>query len=270
MAFMLGCGQANRYYPTGTHTSEDTSADRLIYARYDGKPIAIYLPAGEGPFPTVIFEHGRPFTTSFNYPYYPTPQLVNTTIGHGYALAIPIRSGYFGDSGTNREQIPCNGPTYADFVRAGEGAAEDVEDAVNYVSSLPYVDNNKLILAGTSAGGFAAINGLSKVDDRVRAVISINGGRCGSRGESIGGLANIAELYKKYAAEASTPIYFLTGNNDDVIPTHSTKTLYNAVCSTRNDCGRRGTTYLVQEARGNHNVPSMMAPYKRTLERIRF
>jgi dienelactone hydrolase len=123
-----------------------------------------------------------------NYAYYPARELVNATVDQGFALVVVIRSGYYIASGSDEQIVPCNRPQFTEFVTAANAAAGDIVSAKNYLSSLGIFDESLIVLTGTSAGGFASINALTQLDNQVSAAISINGGRCGSRGDAIGGL----------------------------------------------------------------------------------
>lgn len=134
---------------------------------------------------------------------------------------------------------------------------------ISYLNSLDFIDREKIILAGTSTGGFAAINALSALDTEVQGVISINGGRCGKRGSIIGGLKHIKSLYRKKAEETTSPVYFLTGRKDDVIPSYSVTGMYNAFCESRDACEK--SVFLLDNYLGTHHVATMMDEYKKAL-----
>lgn len=256
----------NSTYPIGIQNAQGTNAATLVNSRYEsGKPIQLYLPAGDGPFPVVVFQHGRPFTMPSNYVYYPSRALVNATISQGFALAVVIRSGYFLASGPDEEIVPCNRPQFTDFVTAANAATADIVSATNYLSGLQIIDESLIVLAGSSAGGFAAMNALAKLDDQVSAAISINGGRCGSRGDAIGGLAWQRELYARVAANTSSKVYFLAGGNDDVIPIYSSRVLFMAFCRAREDCVKRDFTQQFTNMTATHDPATMVNIYSRAL-----
>lgn len=259
----------NSIYPIGIHKAEGTNAESLIISRYAAdKPVLVYLPDRQGPFPLVMFQHGRPFTMPSDYGYSPSRELVNATVDQGFALAVVIRSGYFSARGADKEIIPCNRPQFEDVRIAGEYAGKNVVDAVSYLKSLQIVEDSKIVLAGTSAGGFAAVNSMPDLDEEIVAVISINGGRCGGRGDAVGGLSWQQELYSRIAADTQAPVYFLAGSDDDVIPVYSTRTLFMAFCRARNDCVERSRTQLFVGNKATHDVATMTSEYSRALRLI--
>ncbi len=257
-------------YPIGVHNAQNTAATALVITRYEaGKPVLLYLPQGEGPYPLVMFQHGRPFTMPSNYAYSPSRELVDATVTAGFALAVVIRSGYFLAAGQDKEIVPCNRPQFADFVAARDSARDDLVSAKNYLAGLSFVDSSKIILAGTSAGGFASVNAMPYLDEQIDAVISLNGGRCGSRGDAIGGLAWQQELYSRVAVTTSSNTYFLSGGKDDVIPSYSTTALFMAFCRARKDCVQRSSTALLTNDNGTHNVATMLEGYSRVLGQLK-
>ncbi|MBL4573271.1 MAG: hypothetical protein JKY86_09385 [Gammaproteobacteria bacterium] len=259
----------NAYYPIGIHDASPSIAAKLVISRYGtAKPIMIYLPGGEGPFPLVMFQHGRPFSMPSNYAYYPQTALINATVESGYALAVVVRQGYFGVPGADNEAVPCNRPKLQDFRVAGSAAAINVQQAHDYLRRLSFVDSNNIVLAGSSAGGFASINALPLLDGTIKAMVSINGGRCGKQGDAIGGLAALRSLYGSIAETVASPVYFLSGGNDTTIPVYSTRALFMSFCRVRNDCVKRTRTKLFEKPNATHNVATMVDVYTRALKEI--
>lgn len=260
-----GQDHLSQIYPIGFHRSNIDGVSHFIISRYSGRPVLLYLPKYAGPYPIVLFQHGRPFKMPSQKAYYPNDEFVSKTLNSGYALAVAIRSGYFGDTHPDYEKIPCNNPEYDDFEFAADSARNDVGTALRYIRGLNFIDTKNIVLAGTSAGGFTSIASLSSFDDQVSSVISINGGRCGKRGRAIGGLKNIRKLYKEIANDTKSPVYFLAGSMDDVIPEYSTKKLYESFCKIRNDCSAEKSVHLIQAYAGNHHIDSMLDAYAQAL-----
>ncbi len=257
-------------YPIGIHNARGTLASDKIITRYaPGKPLLIYLPDGPGPYPTVVFQHGRPFIMPDLSTYEPPPALVDATIEEGFALAVVIRDGHYAALGRDVEAIPCGNPTLRDFSAAGRGAANTIAEALNYLRSQSFIDSSRLVIAGTSAGGFAAINSLREEDRYVLAAITINGGRCGNRGDAIGGLNAQLTLYQRIGSEVTSPVFFLIGGRDTVIPRHSADELFLEFCRGRRDCLQRRNTFLLVNEPGTHDVSTMMDVYGQALQRIR-
>jgi dienelactone hydrolase len=92
---------------------------------------------------------------------------------------MPLRRG-FGATGGEFAEDPgsCANPDY----RKGEQAAsDDVMAAYEYARALPYVDRNRMILAGQSAGGIVAIyTAGARNPQGLVAVLSFAAGRGGN------------------------------------------------------------------------------------------
>lgn len=139
--------------------------------------ITIVRPNGDGPFGAVVLNHGAPFgerARSLESP----ALLLHTAASfaqRGYAVVMPLRRG-FGATGGQFAEDPgdCSD---ADF-RGGEAAAAaDVLAAYAFARKLPYVDAERVILAGQSAGGVAALYAASQSPPGLRAVLAFSAGR---------------------------------------------------------------------------------------------
>lgn len=123
--------------------------------------ITILRPRGAGPFGAVILNHGVAFTERARSLESPE-MLLHTAVAfaqRGYAVLMPLRRG-FGATGGQFAEDPAEDPgecAAADY-RAGErAAAADVLATYAFARRMPYVDPERMILAGQSAGGGAAL-----------------------------------------------------------------------------------------------------------------
>src|SRR5437763_4077700 len=154
----LGAGAApaqedHSYY--GPRLNEE----RVRIAAPSGRPIAatILRPEGQGPFGAVILNHGVS-ASARERARESSDLLINAAAvfaRRGYVVVMPLRRG-FGATGGEMAEDPgsCSNPAYRS---AEANAAADVMAAYDYARSLPYVDGNRMILAGQSAGGLVAL-----------------------------------------------------------------------------------------------------------------
>jgi predicted esterase len=265
----------DQLYPIGevqvTRQGERQSEQiRIITSRYGSQlPITLYLPpeARSRAVPVVIENHDRPFKMPVNEPYngfsdpYSDPYnasnasadspAIRTFIDSGIAVALPVRRGYYGAPPPDKEGVPCSSPTLEEFKEAGAAAANDMVQAIEFLQSRHDIDKNKIVVSGLSAGGFASIYALPYYPKGVIGVISINGGRCGLRGSSIGGLENLKVIYRRVRATTTTPVLMLYGTNDTTIPPYSTLQLYDSLCAGRGEkC--QSTVKLVEVPAATH------------------
>lgn len=132
----------------------------------------LYRPPGNGPFPLVIYNHGsregrereqRPFT-----------YIAEILVPSGYAVLVPERRGYGRSDGlTFTDEIHRDkGPA---FIARMQAESTDVLAALDFLRSLPFVDQRRLGIMGWSFGGIVTIFAASR-SDAFRAVIDQAGG----------------------------------------------------------------------------------------------
>ncbi|MDD2754621.1 MAG: alpha/beta fold hydrolase [Methanothrix sp.] len=161
--------EAGRDYHSGTSVRD------ISYAGLKGERVRAYLvaPAGEGPFPGIIFVH-------------PGPGNRSSFLDEAITLAR-----------TNAVCLLIDAPWAkgAEFGKRASGQPEDVRDwfieiaidlrrAVDLISSLPDVDKNRIAYVGHSMGAlFGGI--LAGVDRRIKACVLIAG---------VGSFTDVAQL----------------------------------------------------------------------------
>ncbi|SMP42707.1 dienelactone hydrolase family protein [Noviherbaspirillum suwonense] len=129
----------------------------------------IFRPPGQGPFPLVVMNHGKqpgdPRLQSRDRFYYLSREFVR----RGYAVIVPMRSG-FARSGGDYSDYGCN--------MAGNGylQAADLRAALHYARSQPWVDGNRVIVAGQSYGGLATLAAGAGDLPGVRGLLNFAGG----------------------------------------------------------------------------------------------
>jgi dienelactone hydrolase len=147
----------------------------------------VYRPEGPGPFPVVLFLHGRaPDKTDRQALRYPIP------IGHahywlrkGFAVVAPLRPGYGATGGDDLEDSHlspggrfCSG--HADFRQVVEITAAAVVPTLKWLVQEPWADTKRVIIVGQSVGGFAAIAACTKQLPGVVGCINFSGGAGGN------------------------------------------------------------------------------------------
>ena len=136
----------------------------------------LYRPSGPGPFPLVVLSHG----TSRD----PQQRLGGRLrynaqswefVSLGFAVVIPMRRGYGRSEGDYAEGEGLCANSH--FYEAGLESARDLRATVDYVSALPGIDRERLVLAGHSSGGFGSLVLASQGLTGMRGVINFGGGR---------------------------------------------------------------------------------------------
>src|SRR5437763_439355 len=136
--------------------------ERVRLAAPSGRTIAATAlrAEGQGPFGAVILNHGVS-ASARERARESSDLLINAAAvfaRRGYVVVMPLRRG-FGATGGEMAEDPgsCSNP---DYRSAEANAADDVMAAYDYARSLPYVDGNRMILAGQSAGGMVELAGV--------------------------------------------------------------------------------------------------------------
>ncbi|RZF27621.1 hypothetical protein EVC45_21685 [Paraburkholderia sp. UYCP14C] len=167
----------------------------------------IYKPDGAGPFPMIVFNHGKipgdPRTQERSDPL----PFAREFVRRGYVVVAPNRQG-FGHSDGVYEQDGC------DVERNGLGQAGDVAATIDYMSKQPYVDAAHIAVAGTSHGGLATIAYGTEAAPGVRALINFSGGLRQDACEDWQG--NLTRAFGAYGEKTAVPSLWLYGDNDSV------------------------------------------------------
>jgi len=119
----------------------------------------LYQPPGKGPFPLVIYNHGS--RANRERASLPFPYVAQILLQGGYAVLVPERRGY-GRS---------DGPTFAEeigqdtglrFVSRLQAETDDVLAAVDFLKTVPLVDQSRLGIMGWSLGGIVTMFAASR------------------------------------------------------------------------------------------------------------
>jgi dienelactone hydrolase len=122
----------------------------------------------------------------------------------------------------------CDDP---DFYHAGLVASQDVLAAVRFGASLPYVDKNRILLAGQSWGGIASLAAASQRPEGVIAVANMGGGHCGNPVRYPGKPRHpdrMAEAIGKYTQTINVPVLWHYAENDQFFSPHAARLWFEA------------------------------------------
>ncbi|CAE6861748.1 dienelactone hydrolase family protein [Paraburkholderia domus] len=167
----------------------------------------IYKPDGAGPFPMIVFNHGKipgdPRTQERSDPL----PFAREFVRRGYVVVAPNRQG-FGHSGGTYQQDGC------DVERNGIGQAGDVAATIDFMSKQPYVDATHIVVAGTSHGGLATMAYGPEAAPGVRALINFSGGL--RQDACADWQGNLTRAFGAYGEKTKVPSLWLYGDNDSV------------------------------------------------------
>src|SRR5882672_2017809 len=212
---------------TAAQAQEDHAyyGPRLIEERVriplaSGRTIAatILRPEAPGPFGAVILNHGVS-ASARERARESSDLLINSAAifaRRGYVVVLPLRRG-FGATGGDMAEDPgsCSNP---DYRMAESNAADDVMAAYDYARTLPYVDGNRMILAGQSAGGMVAVfTAGSRNPPGLVAVLAFAAGRGGDPEVNPGvpcAIEPVARVFDSIGKNIRVPALFHYAEND--------------------------------------------------------
>ena len=184
----------------------------------------VYKPSGTGPFPLVVFSHGRaPLQADRDKLQYPV------LIGHanywlrkGVAVIAPVRPGYGETGGADRENslTRWSGSTCIsdpDFTQVGRNASAVVAAVHGWAVQQPWVRTDRILLAGQSVGGLTAIAASALNLPGVLASVNFAGGAGGNPAASPGSSCkpeNLTRTYAAYGKLVKVPSLWLYAEND--------------------------------------------------------
>jgi dienelactone hydrolase len=134
----------------------------------------------------------------------------------GYVVVMPLRRG-FGATGGEMAEDPgsCSNP---DYRTAEANAADDVMAAYDYARSLPYVDGNRMMLAGQSAGGMVALyTAGTRQPQGLQAVLAFAAGRGGDPDINPGipcAIEPVARIFDMIGKSIRVPVLMNYAEND--------------------------------------------------------
>ncbi len=252
---LIGCVATTSGYAPGFK-------DGVLTARYGADlPITVYYPKNStaSTHPVVIFNHRRSFRNwqSGQLTFSRDSKTASILNGAGYAVAVPVRSGYHSAGGQDGERISCSQSFKGEFEDAAKSAGRDINAAIQMVGSLDKIDGNRIAVMGYSAGGYATLANMNSFPSGVRAVISLHGGRCGKRGPMTNGIEYATEFVRASAGASTTPILFISGTRDTVIPTESVRHFRDEVCAAHGTACKDTISMKVVEG-ANHGVANTL------------
>ena len=185
-----------------------------------GRVIAttILRPDAQGPFGAVILNHGVS-ASARERARESSDLLINAAAvfaRRGYVVVMPLRRG-FGATGGEMAEDPgsCSNP---DYRTAEANAADDVMAAYDYARTLPYVDGDRMILAGQSAGGMVALfTAGTRTPPGLQAVLAFAAGRGGDPDINPGvpcAIEPVARVFDMIGKTIRVPVLMNYSEND--------------------------------------------------------
>ena len=237
---------------------------RMVPISVDGKTVSlemlIYKPEGEGPFPTIIFNHGSTGTgrdeniikRTLRY-----TELGNFFVKRGWAVVAPARRGRAGsegiyDEGFNLDRSQGYTCETSRSVEGADRALRDVEAAINEILSMPFVDGSRLLIGGNSRGGILSVAYAGQHIEQVKGVVNFVGGWIGTRCVNADQINQ--GLFRRGSSFPQDTIW-LYGNRDPYYPLSHSRKNYQAFQSS----GGKGNFHEFEPPQGfnGHAINSL-------------
>lgn len=184
----------------------------------------LYKPQGDGPFPVVVFSHGRApeISDRLNLKYPVSVGHGNFWLRKGFAVVAPVRPGYGQSEGMDHEDAgskwrrgQCIGEP--DFFYLANVAGEAVLATLDWVRAQTWANQEKILLVGVSVGGMTSAAIAAKGPPGLVGYINFSGGAGGSPRESPGKSCkteNLSKVFAEFGKTTRVPSLWLYAEND--------------------------------------------------------
>jgi dienelactone hydrolase len=165
----------------------------------------LYKPAGEGPFPVIVYNHGSRATQERELR--PMPHIGETFTAAGYVVLVTERRGYGRSDGpTMAEEIGNDqGPRLIARLRA---ETDDVIAALDFLRTVPSVDTRRAAVMGWSLGGIVTMLTVARTAAFKAGVDQAGGALDWNRS------AAVRQALEEAARQAQAPVLLLDAAND--------------------------------------------------------
>ena len=185
-----------------------------------------FVPPGKGPFPVVLFSHGRAGNEADRDRLAPgiSRSQLAYWLGKGVAVVSPVRPGY-GDSGGGGD-VEQNGAHFdaaghctstPDYRRTADAAVLSIQAALQWLRAQPWADADDVLLVGQSVGGLASVAAAAQPLPGVVGYVNFAGGAGGSPARSPGASCDpdqLRDLFASYGRTTRVPSLWLYATND--------------------------------------------------------
>ncbi len=158
----------------------------------------VYRPKGKGPFPAIIFNQSatKPSYEKIEWP--PFLSLAQFFTTNGYVFFLP---------GRYNHDTPTNSPL-PKWAAESEARNSDVIAALTWVKAQTYVDEERVVLCGHSAGAIQALL-VAERKPEIRGTITFSVGAISWKNSTI-----LQDLLRRAARNVDTPVLLLQPQND--------------------------------------------------------
>lgn len=185
----------------------------------------VFKPPGEGPFPVVVFSHGRASDAAdrAHLKVGVSNAQLRFWLSRGDAVVSPIRPGYGTTGGPDGENSGArfdnsgNCKTRPDYRDTAVAAVRSVDATLAWLRTQPWADVHHVLLVGQSVGGLTTVAAAAKPRDGVVGYINFAGGAGGS--PTLSPYRNcdpgqLTALYGEFGRSTTIPSLWVYAEND--------------------------------------------------------
>ena len=205
----------------------------------------IYKPPGDGPFPLLLMNHGKDRGKPAAQKRDRFLSMGREFVRRGYVVAIPMRKGFSKSGGTYRD-FGCN------MHHNGVVQADDIEAALHALTKMPWIDRDRVIVAGQSYGGLATMAFGTRQFPGVRGLINFAGG-LRIDGDYCDWRSALVTAFSNYGSRTSLPSLWFYGENDSYFDPSLAQRLQSAYQSAG------GTSQLIAFGRFKSDAHSLVS-----------
>jgi dienelactone hydrolase len=185
----------------------------------------LFLPSGQGPFPVLIYSHGRSGTAEAraNIKEVIPRDYLNFWLSKGFAVVAPMRPGYGKTGGIDREN-----PGHAwdnngnctrkpNFTHSIQMASQAPNEVIGWLQMQAWANPSAIIISGNSVGGITSVSVGAKNPVGVVGLINFAGGIGGNPILSPRKSCDpdqLREMYREFGKTSRIPSLWLYAEND--------------------------------------------------------
>ena len=191
-----------------------------------------FLPPGAGPFPVVVFSHGRAPGADgrANVQIGVSRAQLHYWLAKGVAVVSPVRPGYGQSTGGDVENSGVHHDaagrctTRPDFSKTADAAVLTVSATLAWLHDQPWADTSDVLLVGQSVGGLTTVAAGALDPAGVVGYVNFAGGTGGNPERSPGASCDPGQLrgiYARYGEATHVPNLWIYAMNDqyaDAVP----------------------------------------------------
>jgi pimeloyl-ACP methyl ester carboxylesterase len=179
----------------------------------------IARPAREGRFPLIVLGHGATYDARLarGASVRSWSPIAAGFARQGFVAAFFLRQGYGSSAGELAEGFgSCEAP---DYLASAGLIADQIEDVLAALARRDDVDPARIVLLGSSAGGFGALALAARPATTLSAVVNVSGGRGARPGSTVCAEPRLVEAFGRFGRGARAPALWLYAENDSFFRT---------------------------------------------------